>query len=74
MEVASINVAPWRGNSLLRRLSNCGLLCGLDDDIHFVMPQGDPCWTLKDYISFSLWVNGSTFTMDEVDVKYNIQS
>lgn len=27
-----------------------GFRCGLDD-IHFVMPQGDPGWTLKDYIN-----------------------
>lgn len=85
MDLASTNVAPRRGNTLLRgatvfifqnlkdyveELFNpchhatsddvClmeGLRCGLDNDIRFVMPQGDLFWTLKDYISLALWVN-----------------
>ncbi|KAL0179873.1 hypothetical protein M9458_025315, partial [Cirrhinus mrigala] len=49
-----------------------GFWCGLDDDICFVLPRGDPHWTLKDYINFTLWVDGSTFTVDEADVDCNI--
>ncbi|KAL0168537.1 hypothetical protein M9458_036759, partial [Cirrhinus mrigala] len=30
-----------------------GFRCGLDDDLHFVMPCGDPCWTLQSYINFA---------------------
>ncbi|KAL0150393.1 hypothetical protein M9458_054210, partial [Cirrhinus mrigala] len=44
-----------------------GFWCGLDDDIRFVMPREDPLWTLKDYINFTLWVGGSTLTVDEAD-------
>lgn len=41
----------------------------LDDDICFVMPRGDPCWTLKSNINFALWMKGSAFTVDEADVE-----
>ncbi|KAL0199789.1 hypothetical protein M9458_002976, partial [Cirrhinus mrigala] len=34
--------------------------------------MGDWHWTLKDYIDFMLWVNGSTLTVDEADVDRNI--
>lgn len=44
-----------------------GFRCGLDEDIRFVIPQGDPCWTLEKYINFTLWVNGPAFTMGEVE-------
>ncbi|KAF4099411.1 hypothetical protein G5714_019537 [Onychostoma macrolepis] len=27
-----------------------GFRCGLDNEIRFVLPMGDPHWTLKDYI------------------------
>ncbi|KAL0157867.1 hypothetical protein M9458_045943, partial [Cirrhinus mrigala] len=49
-----------------------GFWCGLDDDIRFVVPREDPHWTLKDYISFVLWVEGSTLTADEVDAVCDI--
>ncbi|KAI2646237.1 hypothetical protein H4Q32_027552 [Labeo rohita] len=35
-------------------LSMEGFWCGLDDDIRFIMPRGDPYWTLRDYSSFML--------------------
>ncbi|KAL0151939.1 hypothetical protein M9458_052746, partial [Cirrhinus mrigala] len=44
-----------------------GFRCGLDDDLRFVMPRGDPCWTLLSYINFALWTNGSTFTVGEAE-------
>lgn len=31
------------------------------------MPRGDPCWTQPEYINFALWVDGSSFTVGEVD-------
>lgn len=34
-----------------------GFRCGLDKDLHFIMPRGNPCWTLEAYINFALWVN-----------------
>ncbi len=49
-----------------------GFRCGLDGEIRFVLPIGDPHWTLKDYINFALWVRGSTLTVDEADVDNNI--
>ncbi|XP_058637522.1 uncharacterized protein LOC131543775 [Onychostoma macrolepis] len=33
-----------------------GFWCRLDDDIHLVMPRADPCWSLKNYIDFALWI------------------
>ncbi|KAL0182205.1 hypothetical protein M9458_021580, partial [Cirrhinus mrigala] len=39
-----------------------GFRCGLDDDLRFVMPRGDPCWTLQSCTIFALWTNGSTRT------------
>ncbi|KAI2647960.1 Myosin-1 [Labeo rohita] len=30
--------------------------------------SSSPLWTLKDYVNFTLWVEGSTLTADEVDV------
>lgn len=41
----------------------------LDDDICFIMPWGDPCWTLKSYIDFALWMKGSAFTVGKADVE-----
>ncbi|KAL0148689.1 hypothetical protein M9458_056016 [Cirrhinus mrigala] len=38
------------------------MTCGLADDLRFVMPRGDPCWTLLSYINFALWTNGSMRT------------
>ncbi|KAL0176613.1 hypothetical protein M9458_028943, partial [Cirrhinus mrigala] len=98
MDIASINVDPRRGNTILDglmtfifqngwsleeyveeflgacHLASCNDIClmerfwcGLDDDIRFVMPREDPLWTLKDYINFALWVEGSTLTADEED-------
>ncbi len=57
-------------------LSRCSEVClmegfcyRLDEDICFVMPWGDPCWTLKSYINFALWMKGSPFTVDEADIE-----
>lgn len=30
---------------------------------------GDPCWTLKSYIDFALWMKGSAFTVGKADVE-----
>ncbi|KAL0160503.1 hypothetical protein M9458_044228, partial [Cirrhinus mrigala] len=49
-----------------------GFRCGLDDDLRFVMPRGDPCWTLQSYINFALWTNGSTFTVGEAEEDRNL--
>ncbi|KTF78225.1 hypothetical protein cypCar_00032781 [Cyprinus carpio] len=29
------------------------------------MPGADPCWSLRKYINFTLWIAGSAFNMDE---------
>ncbi|KAL0181346.1 hypothetical protein M9458_023752, partial [Cirrhinus mrigala] len=42
-----------------------GFWCGLEEDIRFIMPRADPCWSLKSYINFALWIAGSAFTVDE---------
>ncbi len=44
-----------------------GFLCGLEDDIRFIMPRADPCWSLKNYINFALWIAGSAFTVDKAE-------
>uniref|UniRef100_A0A672QV71 Lymphocyte antigen 86-like n=1 Tax=Sinocyclocheilus grahami TaxID=75366 RepID=A0A672QV71_SINGR len=44
-------------------LSFHGLL--KEDDIRFVMPGADPCWSLREYINLVLWIAGSAFTVDE---------
>ncbi|KAL0162265.1 hypothetical protein M9458_041661, partial [Cirrhinus mrigala] len=98
MNLASINVVPRRGNTILEGFTilifqngrdledymeefvgtchraSCadvclmeGFRCGLDDDLRFVMPRGDPCWTLLSYINFALWMNGSTFTVGKAE-------
>ncbi|KAL0149368.1 hypothetical protein M9458_055406, partial [Cirrhinus mrigala] len=46
-----------------------GFCYGLDDDIRFVIPHGDPWWTLKSYINFALWMKGSAFMVDKADVE-----
>uniref|UniRef100_A0A673G4K5 Beta-1,4-N-acetylgalactosaminyltransferase n=1 Tax=Sinocyclocheilus rhinocerous TaxID=307959 RepID=A0A673G4K5_9TELE len=38
-----------------------------EDDIRFVMPRADPCWSLRKYINFALWIAGSVFTVDEAE-------
>lgn len=53
-------------------LTSClmeGFCYRLDDDICFIMPWGDPCWTLKSYIDFALWMKGSAFTVGKADVE-----
>ncbi|KAL0172570.1 hypothetical protein M9458_032881, partial [Cirrhinus mrigala] len=49
-----------------------GFRYGLDDDLRFVMPHGDSCWTLQNYINFALWMNGSTFTVGEAEEDSNL--
>ncbi len=36
-----------------------GFRCGLDEDLRFVMPRGDPCWSLLSYINFAVdkWIH-----------------
>ncbi|KAL0192210.1 hypothetical protein M9458_010506, partial [Cirrhinus mrigala] len=94
MNLASINIVPRRGNTILEGFTififqngrdlddyveefvdtchraSCddvclmeGFRCGLVDDLRFIMPRGDPCWTLQSYINFALWTNRSTFTL-----------
>ncbi len=41
--------------------------CGLEDDIHFVMPRADLCWSLRNYINFALWIARSAFSVDEAE-------
>lgn len=48
--------------------------CRLDDEIQLVMPRGDPCWTQPEYTNFALWVDGSSFTVEEVDSIPIVQS
>ncbi|KAI2647746.1 hypothetical protein H4Q32_023971 [Labeo rohita] len=98
MNIASINVVPRRGNTILGGITififqngrdledyveefvdtchsaSCddvclmeGFRCGLDDDLRFVMPHRDPCWTLQNYINLALWMSGSTFTLGEAE-------
>ncbi|XP_050959910.1 uncharacterized protein LOC127161286 [Labeo rohita] len=63
-------------------LANCddvclmeGFWCGLDDDLRFVMPQGEPCWTLTQYINILLSAWGSELCLDEAEEDYDpIQS
>ncbi|KAL0158651.1 hypothetical protein M9458_046727, partial [Cirrhinus mrigala] len=49
-----------------------GFRCGLDDDLCFVTPYGDPCWTLQSCINFALWKNGSMFTLGEAEEDSNL--
>ncbi|KAL0194554.1 hypothetical protein M9458_008126, partial [Cirrhinus mrigala] len=44
-----------------------GFRCGLDDDLHFALPDGDPCWTLEQYINLVLCACGSTYTVGEAE-------
>ncbi|KAL0177683.1 hypothetical protein M9458_026577, partial [Cirrhinus mrigala] len=44
-----------------------GFWYGLEEDIRFVMPRADLCWSLKSYINFALWIAGSAFTVDEAE-------
>ncbi|KAL0166713.1 hypothetical protein M9458_038557 [Cirrhinus mrigala] len=98
MNLASINVVPRRGNTILEGItififqngrdledyveefvSTChrascnevclmeGFRCGLDNDLRFIMPRGDPCWTRQSYINFAFWTNGSMFTLGEAE-------
>ncbi|KAI2645970.1 Filamentous hemagglutinin [Labeo rohita] len=48
-----------------------GFWCGLDDDLRFVMPKGEPCWTLTQYINILLSAWGSELCLDEVEEDYN---
>lgn len=41
--------------------------CGLDDDIRFLMPSGNFCCSLAEYINFALWVDGSLFEVGEIE-------
>uniref|UniRef100_A0A8C2FD21 FAM20 C-terminal domain-containing protein n=1 Tax=Cyprinus carpio TaxID=7962 RepID=A0A8C2FD21_CYPCA len=36
-----------------------------EDDIRFVKTGADPCWSLRKYINFTLWIAESAFTVDE---------
>lgn len=44
-----------------------GFWCGLEDEILFIMPRADPCWLLRNYINFVLWITRSAFTVDEAE-------
>ncbi|ROJ29139.1 hypothetical protein DPX16_13583 [Anabarilius grahami] len=46
-----------------------GFWCGLDKDIRFLMPKGETCWSLEDYINFALWMDGSSFTIGKAGEK-----
>ncbi|KAI2652700.1 Armadillo repeat-containing X-linked protein 2 [Labeo rohita] len=48
-----------------------GFWCGLDDDLRFVMPKGEPCWTLTQYINILLSAWGSELCLDEVEEDYD---
>ncbi|KAL0173504.1 hypothetical protein M9458_029472, partial [Cirrhinus mrigala] len=41
-----------------------GFWVGIDDESRMVMSRGNSCWT---YINFALWVEGSFYTMGEVE-------
>ncbi|KAL0155593.1 hypothetical protein M9458_049856, partial [Cirrhinus mrigala] len=100
MDLASINVAPRRGNTILegvtififqnsrdledyvgKFIGTChraiwddvclleGFRRGLDDDLRFALPDGDPCWTLPQYINLVLCAWGSTYTVGEAEVE-----
>ncbi|KAL0199245.1 hypothetical protein M9458_007785, partial [Cirrhinus mrigala] len=52
-----------------------GFWCGLDDDLRFVMPKGEPYWTLTQYINILLSAWGSELCLDEAEEDYDpIQS
>ncbi len=44
-----------------------GLRVGLDEEIQFVMPRGDPSWSLAKYITFALWIAGSSYKVGEME-------
>ncbi|KAL0204310.1 hypothetical protein M9458_002328, partial [Cirrhinus mrigala] len=48
-----------------------GFWCGLDDDLRFVMPKGEPCWTLTQYINILLSTWGSELCLDEAEEDYD---
>uniref|UniRef100_A0A671SG17 U1 small nuclear ribonucleoprotein C n=1 Tax=Sinocyclocheilus anshuiensis TaxID=1608454 RepID=A0A671SG17_9TELE len=52
--------APPPGGSLLPHPN-------IKDDSRFVMPGADPCWSLRKYINFALWIARSAFTVDEAE-------
>ncbi|KAL0157415.1 hypothetical protein M9458_048661, partial [Cirrhinus mrigala] len=103
MDLASVNVAPRRGNTILEGFTififqngrdledyveefvgtcHCaicddvclmeGFRCGLDDDLRFALPDGDPCWTLQQYINLVLCACGSTYTVGEAEEDNNL--
>lgn len=44
-----------------------GFWIGLCDEIWLVMQRGNSCWTLAEYINFTFWVSGSSFTVVEIE-------
>ncbi|XP_073677634.1 collagen alpha-1(XII) chain-like [Garra rufa] len=48
-----------------------GFWCGLDEDLRFVMPEGEPGWTLTQYINILLSAWGSELCLDEAEEDYN---
>lgn len=41
--------------------------------VRMVMPKVDYCWTLAQYINFALWIEGASFTVDDVE-EYSVPS
>lgn len=51
-----------------------GFWCGLDEDIHFLMPRGSSCWSFAEYVNFALWVDGFSFEVGEAEEEDNSTS
>ncbi len=81
--VAFIFQSGWRLEDYVEEfldachLAHCDEVClmegfryGLGDDIRFVMPHGDPCWTIR--VTSTSHCGGSAFTVDEADVEDHI--
>lgn len=40
-----------------------GFWYGLEEEIRFLVPSEDRCWSLPEYINFALWVDGWFFEL-----------
>ncbi|KAF4118917.1 hypothetical protein G5714_000968 [Onychostoma macrolepis] len=44
-----------------------GFRVGLDEEMQIVMPLGDPSWSLAQYLTFALWIAGSSYQVGEME-------
>ncbi|KAL0183551.1 hypothetical protein M9458_019247 [Cirrhinus mrigala] len=61
----------WRSSSAPATVLSA-TTCELDDDLRFALPDGDPCWTLQQYINLVLCPCGSTYTVGKAEEDNNL--